>query len=44
MTTKDTSNVATDEKSASGREALKGWIVMLLLVAIVLGAGYVYTH
>lgn len=43
MTSKD-NNAVTGEKSAGGREALKGWIVMIVLAAIVLGAGYFYTH
>lgn len=43
MTSKD-NNAVTGEQAAGGREALKGWIVMIVLVAIVLGAGYFYTH
>ena len=35
---------ANANDSAGSKEALRGWIVMLLLVAVVLVAGYFYSH
>ncbi|WP_269931315.1 hypothetical protein [Aminobacter sp. HY435] len=44
MNTNDTKNTSAIEKAAGGREAAKGWLVMLLLVGAVLAVGYFYTH
>ncbi len=33
-----------DARAAGNKDALLGWVVMLLLVGVVLTAGYFYTH
>lgn len=44
MSKNDSKSASTIERPTGGREAAKGWLIMAVLVAVVLAAGYFATH